>query len=683
MYLDFYNLQAPPFQLTSDRSLFFAAPQFVRALQELSPDRARDKGFRVITGEVGVGKSMLCYVMRADLERSNACVAHLVTSQVGPDDLLRMVAAQLGIYRANGGPGAVLAEIRDFVIQCGDAGRRVVLFIDEAQNLPKPSFKALCSLMDLEFDGRPPMEIFLIGQPEFRRALASGAMKKVRRSLVSAHHLMPLSAGETRDFIVHRLRMAGWRDDPSFSEEAFDTIYRLTGGVPRRINVFCNRLLIDTHLKGLHEIDSGFVLQVVRDSRTEQLPIGGLSFDENLLSYEEAVPGPDRSGGTAAEGPAALLLEHFAAVGTWLDRNAARIGNVALWVAAPLLVSLIVYSAINLFGPFEGGGRVAVVVKLPPISQFEIDQLERQEAAGPLALDPTAPVPLFASHDAAREPTPEARKPFVERLPPSDRALAFAARAEPLLRVKAPGLDTSSSQAAGQPPGERWAPPVPDPPAERPAARVKPGSLAAAKQVVASEPEAGRDAGSAPLRLVPEAMTPQQSDPPESAGLDAALPGPVQPARTNSPTRTNPPTRSDSPTRSSPPTRARSLDDFVRGSSPAAPERVAQVPRLTLIDFVLTRAVVDREPVDDVETLAVADEQAFAFARIENPGPAAKVTFVWYQGDEVQSNVDLDVKTSARWRTWSAATLEPGSWRVQLLSSDREVLGERLFVVEP
>ena len=104
---------------------------------------------------------------------------------------------------------------------------------------------------------------------------------------------------------------------------------------------------------------------------------------------------------------------------------------------------------------------------------------------------------------------------------------------------------------------------------------------------------------------------------------------------------------------------------------------------MTLIDLVLTRAIVDREPVDEADSFAVADGQAFAFARIENPGPTAKVYFVWYRGDRVQANVGLDVKTSARWRTWSAATLKPGSWRVQVLSPDGDVLGERRFVVEP
>lgn len=635
MYLDFYDLQAPPFQLTSDRRFFFAAPQYLDALKDLTPDRAMQKGFRLITGELGAGKSMLCYVMRSELERSNARVAHLVTTKIGPDDLLLMLAAQFGIDRSGGGPGAVLAGIRDFVTHNLEAGKRVVLFIDEAHNLPKPSFKALCSLADIEVEGRSPLEIFLIGQTEFCQALTSRAMKEVRRRIVTAYHLKPLDPGETRGFIVHRLGMAGWRDDPSFSEEAFRTIYRLTEGIPRKINVFCNRLLIDAHLKGLHEIDHGFVLQVVRDSRTEQLPIGGLTFGEDLLSHDEVMSDPDQSPAAAEVAPEPPAQQGLiagpgpasepgrpAAAGTWFDRNGARIGNGALSVAAFMVVGLVFFSTAVLFGAFDGSGnRVVAVVKLPPISQIGSDQIEPPEAG------PVSPVPD----------------------PPAE--IVDLVRAE------------RQSDSANRP--------------AKPDSLVTSYALAETKQGVLTKRQDGQGARTAPVRLVPEALAVEQPKPPDSASLDAALPGPEQPAKSNSAVKSRSSAKSNSPAKT------RSLGDFVRDRPPVAPLRVAQAPPMTLVDFVLTRAIVDREPVGDVETFAAADGQAFAFARIENPGPSAKVYFVWYRGDQVQANVGLEVKTSARWRTWSAATLKPGSWRVQVLSPDREVLGERLFVVQP
>jgi type II secretory pathway predicted ATPase ExeA len=284
MYLEFYKLRAPPFQLTPDRKFFFAARQHAKALHDLFADRTIHHGFHVITGEVGAGKTTLLQIMRSKLDGSDACVAQIVTTQLGPDDLLRMLAAQFGIPIASVEPDMLLVRFRDFLTNCCEMGRRVVVFIDETQNLSLSCFEMLFSLMDLEVGGRPLIEIFLLGQPEFRNALESGAMPEVQRRVVSSHHLESLGFEETRGLILHRLRTAGWQGDPSFSKRAYLLIHQLTRGVPRRINLFCNRLLIYTHLEELHQITSAVVFEVIEDARREGLPIGDLSLDTGALA---------------------------------------------------------------------------------------------------------------------------------------------------------------------------------------------------------------------------------------------------------------------------------------------------------------------------------------------------------------------------------------------------------------
>lgn len=721
MYLDFYKLQAPPFQLTPDRRFFFAASQYARALEDLTSDHATAKGFRVITGEVGAGKTTLSHVMRSDLERSDACVAQIVTTQIGPDDLLRMLTAQFEIRRASGKPGALLAGIRDFMIDSHNAGRRVVVFIDEAQNLPSSSFEALFSLMDMEVDGRPLMEVFLVGQSEFQRALASGAMEEVRRRVVSSHHLKPLGPAETRNFILHRLRTVGWRDDPDFSESAYRSIHELTGGVPRRINLICDRLLIDAQLKGLHRIDNGVVIEVLRDAQREGLPIGDLSFDEALQSRQEALCDPEcvrekkpeqstsvpwarqarrhraANSARAADGAresqeatstvpraeperttqrsltagprTASPFERSAAAETSVDRSAVRPWYRALRVASPALVGLFVLLTAGPVGIVErADDDVAGQVRDSAIAQSGTGHIEPPAEAGttvppagPAAPSQAASTAAADSQDAAQASLREARPRLAERSPALEVPPEHTGEVEALPWLESPASEDLSSETA-VPLSDEWL--VLDE-MDPPSRESVPESLSETKEVVPSEGQGRSTARGPPSKRAPEPAAVEQSGSPDSATLDAALPGPERLAETDSLAKTDTPEgRAPEP-------------------SPAASERLAQAPRMALIDFVLTRDIVDREPVDDLDSFSVADGRAFAFVRIKNSGPPAKISFVWSYGDAVRATVDLDIQTSARWRTWSAITLLPGSWRVEVVSANQVVLGERVFVVEP
>ena len=135
----------------------------------------------------------------------------------------------------------------------------MLLIVDEAQNLPRPSVEELRMLSNFQFEGRPLIQIFLLGQEEFRATLLSEGFEQLRQRVIASYHLNPLDAEETRTYIEHRLTIVDWRSDPVFTDDAFERIFAATQGVPRRINNLCDRTLLYAFLEELHRIDGEVV----------------------------------------------------------------------------------------------------------------------------------------------------------------------------------------------------------------------------------------------------------------------------------------------------------------------------------------------------------------------------------------------------------------------------------------
>ena len=287
MYAQSCELAAWPFRLTPDHRFFFAVPQHEEILESFRSSRSRGKGFRVLTGEIGAGKTMLFRVMRSELQASGARVAEVVTSNVGPDELLAILAIQFGLAQPGDEALDASARLRAFLAECRSKGQRVVAFIDEAQNLPLPSLESLYPLVDLDVGGRPALEIFLLGQPELRKAFDRDSADEAGRRVVWKHHLRPLKEEDTCGFILHRLKAAGWCGRPAFTAKAYRLIHRYSGGAPRRIVVLCNRTLVHAQLENLEEIDGNAVRQVLEDARREGLPIADV-IDTDIPTTDEA-----------------------------------------------------------------------------------------------------------------------------------------------------------------------------------------------------------------------------------------------------------------------------------------------------------------------------------------------------------------------------------------------------------
>ena len=255
MYSTFYNLTKKPFQLNPDPEFFFNSAVHKRGLAYLRYGLEQGEGFIVVTGAPGTGKTMLVKELFETIHKEEVIPGLMVTSQIGADDALRMVAASYDLP-FDGIPKAVLLKsLEGFFKMKAQEGKRVLLVVDEAQHLPYQSLEELRMLLNLEFNGKPLLQIFMLGQDELRCLLQADNMEQVRQRITATYHLRALEKEETKDYILHRLITAGWNKNPNFSEEIFDDIYQFTGGTPRIINNLCDRLLLYGFLEELNVLD--------------------------------------------------------------------------------------------------------------------------------------------------------------------------------------------------------------------------------------------------------------------------------------------------------------------------------------------------------------------------------------------------------------------------------------------
>jgi type II secretory pathway predicted ATPase ExeA len=227
------------------------------------------EGFIVITGDVGAGKTTLVGHLLSRLDRQKFAYGHVVTTQLEADDALRMVASAFSLPHKGVDKSSLLRAIEGFLVDQRQIGKHVLLVVDEVQNMPQSAIEELRMLSNFQLDGRPLFQCFLLGQPQFRRMMASEDMEQLRQRVIASCHLSPLDADEVRDYMEHRLAMVGWQADPVFTDDAYPAIQAHTGGVPRRINNLCSRILLFGALEEIHRIDEGVVGQVARELAQE------------------------------------------------------------------------------------------------------------------------------------------------------------------------------------------------------------------------------------------------------------------------------------------------------------------------------------------------------------------------------------------------------------------------------
>jgi general secretion pathway protein A len=271
MYEAYYRLRARPFQLTPDPRFFFSSRGHRRAMAYLEYGVHQGEGFIVITGDIGAGKTMLASTLARKLQSQNLVMAQVVSTRLEPDDMLRMVAAAFRLPQENS-KAMLLRHLEHFLIACHDQGKRALLLVDEAQNLPLDSVEELRMLSNFQCGEKSLLQSFLLGQPEFRRTLQSPALEQLRQRVIASCHLGPIDAAETEANIVHRLQIVGWSGDPNFSADTFGLIHKNTGGIPRKINLLCDRLLLMGRMDEKHAFTAKDVAEVIAELQEEFAP---------------------------------------------------------------------------------------------------------------------------------------------------------------------------------------------------------------------------------------------------------------------------------------------------------------------------------------------------------------------------------------------------------------------------
>jgi general secretion pathway protein A len=249
VYLQYYQLREPPFNITPDPRFLFFSSKHQEAFNHLLFGIHQRKGFIELTGEVGAGKTTICRKLLEELGPRYK-TALILNPCLSSHQLLKTIVLEFGLKARGIDRVAYLEALNVFVLEQVNQGNDVVLIIDEAQDLSDELLEQVRLLSNLETDHQKLMQIVLMGQTELRDKLARPALRQLRQRITVRYHLRPLDLAETTDYINHRLSLAGANGTPLFDEGAVKLIYKYAGGIPRLINAVCDKTLL-----------AGFVMQ--------------------------------------------------------------------------------------------------------------------------------------------------------------------------------------------------------------------------------------------------------------------------------------------------------------------------------------------------------------------------------------------------------------------------------------
>ena len=269
MYEAFYGLTSKPFQLNPDPSFYFGSKQHRRAKAYLEYGLLRNEGFIVITGEIGAGKTTIVRGLLDSMDSDSVTAANLVSTQLDAEDTLRMVGAAFGVRVKDVSKADLLMAIEAFLVTQVSEGKRSLLIVDEAQNLTARAVEELRMLSNFQFGKQALLQTFLVGQPEFRDILQHPNMQQLRQRVTATCHIGPLDVEETKGYIEHRLKCAGGTGKPEFGPGTFEAIFKASGGIPRRINSVCDRLLLLGFLGDKEQLTLEDVNEVVSEIKEE------------------------------------------------------------------------------------------------------------------------------------------------------------------------------------------------------------------------------------------------------------------------------------------------------------------------------------------------------------------------------------------------------------------------------
>ena len=254
MYLSFYGLTEMPFNITPDPKFLYLSPTHQDALQHLMYGVTEKKGFIVLVGEVGCGKTTLCRRFLNELDTERYDTALIVNPRVNEKQMLKAILTELGEFNHAHSQVDLVAQINEVLLQRIHAGRNIVLIIDEAQNLSFEVLEQVRLLSNLETDKQKLLQIVLMGQPELKTILSREELRQLRQRILVHYELRPLTRGDVSHYIQHRLTLAGSMGRPRFTPWAIRAIHRRSKGIPRIVNNLCDKSLLAAFIRESDEV---------------------------------------------------------------------------------------------------------------------------------------------------------------------------------------------------------------------------------------------------------------------------------------------------------------------------------------------------------------------------------------------------------------------------------------------
>ena len=262
MYTKFYRLREKPFEITPDPRFLYLSENYREALAHLTYAVRERKGFTVITGEVGTGKTTLVHTLLSRLD-GNTRTAYLFNPKLGSTDFLHYICEDLGIKGQKRSKGQYLASLHNFLMACYTRNETVVLIIDEAHTLDPKLLEEVRLLTNLETPKSKLLQVVLMGQPELNEILNCPQFRQLKQRISLRYHMQPLNKEETREYIKKRMRMAGTVDPDIFTLKAVKVIYEYSKGIPRLINIVCDNALLAGYAADQKVIGKNIVHEVI------------------------------------------------------------------------------------------------------------------------------------------------------------------------------------------------------------------------------------------------------------------------------------------------------------------------------------------------------------------------------------------------------------------------------------
>ena len=270
MYLQHFELGQMPFSITPDTSFFMNRAGYQDALNVLLVALRSGEGFVKVTGEVGVGKTMLCRKLLNSIGRESV-TAYIHNPYLEPRALLLAIADELGLgFDERTGQHTVLKGITQTLLAHERNGRRVVLCLDEVQAMPVPTLETLRLLTNLETEKRKLLQVVLFGQPELDQLLEQPSVRQLKQRITFSYQLAPMNPIGLKRYIKHRLLVAGTSDLTLFSSGAFAALHAASGGIPRLVNILCHKAMLVAFGKGVRRIERAHVKEAVEDTLQAQ-----------------------------------------------------------------------------------------------------------------------------------------------------------------------------------------------------------------------------------------------------------------------------------------------------------------------------------------------------------------------------------------------------------------------------